>query len=268
MIPTFQLTSDVTQEQRDALDEVGALRFTGVATPEEVAKLRQAIEDLSDQWVEEGRKKVNGIPLKYGQEANGKSFVQRFAFSSLFSSVIKEFVHDERFTAVRRLCGNDCRVGDREKDGVVINWYRNEAGSRYKALGWHTDGLRDLAYGRMPGPMYNVGFYIDDSPKEKGALRLIPGSHKQGFLKMAFGKPYFIDHREDPREVILEALAGDLTIHDGRLWHRVGRSELEGDASVRRTMYVPYLEGPYEPKNEDSKTPIYHRLQWITALTG
>ena len=150
---------------------------------------------------------------------------------------------------------------------MVVNWYRNEEGSRYKALGWHTDGLRDLAYGRMPGPMYNIGFYLDDSPKEKGALRLIPGSHRQGNGN-GFAKPYFIDHREDPREVVLEAKAGDLTVHDGRLWHRVGRSDLVGDESVRRTMYVPYLEGPYEPKDENSKTPIYHRLQWITSITG
>jgi len=33
-------------------------------------------------------------------------------------------------------------------------------------------------------------------------------------------------------------------------------------------MYVPYLEGPFEPKNENSKTPIYHRLQWVTSLTA
>jgi hypothetical protein len=268
MIPTFELGKEFTIEQRQALDEVGAVRFTNVATPAEVLAIQEAVEALSEQWVREGRKKVNGIPLKYGEQADGTRFVQRFAFSSLFSDVIKDFVHDERFEPVRRLCGEDCRVGDSEKDGVVINWYRNSPGSHYKALGWHTDGLRDLAYGKLPGPMYNIGFSIDDSPKEKGALRLIPGSHKQGFLKMAFAKPYFIDHREDPNEVVLETKAGDLTVHDGRLWHRVGRSELEGDASIRRTMYVPYLEGPYKPKSEDSKTPIYHHLQWLTSITG
>ena len=37
---------------------------------------------------------------------------------------------------------------------------------------------------------------------------------------MAFGKLYFFDNRPDKREVALTAKKGDLTIHDGRLWHR------------------------------------------------
>ena len=113
----------------------------------------------------------------------------------------------------------------------------------------------------------SVGKPIYDEPttKESGALRLIPGSHRQGFWSMLTRKRYFLDHGDDPEEVCLEAEAGDLTIHDGRLWHRVGRAELEGEASMRRTMYVPYISGPYEPKTDSSPTPLYHYLQWITG---
>lgn len=264
-IPTFQLGDSITDAQRDALNEVGAIRFKGVASPEEVRQIQAAVDRLSDHWVQTERDKVNGVPIKYGTHPDGSQYVQRFAFSSQHSDVIQSFVLDPRFESVRRLCGEDCRVGVDEKDGVVINHYRNEPGSRYKALGWHTDGLRDLFYGRLPGPMWNVGFYIDDSPREKGALRLIPGSHRQGFWSMLTRKRYFLDHGDDPEEVCLEAEAGDLTIHDGRLWHRVGRAELEGEASMRRTMYVPYISGPYEPKTDSSPTPLYHYLQWITG---
>jgi hypothetical protein len=32
-------------------------------------------------------------------------------------------------------------------------------------------------------------------------------------------------------------------------------------------MYVPYLTGPYEPKDENSKTPLYHYLgKFMRAL--
>ena len=77
---------------------------------------------------------------------------------------------------------------------------------------------------------------------------------------MAFRKPYFIDHRADKREVVVETRAGDLTVHDGRLWHRVARSERIGPSSFRRSMYVPYLTDDFEPKQEDSRMPLYHRI--------
>ena len=77
---------------------------------------------------------------------------------------------------------------------------------------------------------------------------------------MAFGKRYFIDHRPDPREIAVVPAAGDLTVHDGRLWHRVQQSSVAGEASRRRVFYVPVLAGPYEPKTARSATPAYHRL--------
>jgi ectoine hydroxylase-related dioxygenase (phytanoyl-CoA dioxygenase family) len=156
--------------------------------------------------------------------------------------------------------GEGARVGDDEKDGVVINRYVNEPGSVYPRLGWHTDGLRDLFYLRMPGPMLNIGLHLDKCTRENGGLRLIPGSHRQGFLSMCFRKPYFVSHAPDRDEVAVETEPGDLTVHDGRLWHRVAVSTRTGPASLRRSMYVPYLTGPYEPKTESSKTPLYHHL--------
>lgn len=265
MIPEFSIAEADSPQVREAFDRVGAVRFPAAATPQEVEMLRADWQRLSDRFADEGRVRVNGVPIKYGTRPDGARYVQRFAFTSLFSEAFHRFIHDPRFEPVRRLCGADTRIGDREKDGLVINCYRNEPGSRFKRLGWHTDGLRDLFYGRMPGPMYNVGFYLDDSPVEKGALRIIPGSHQQGFRDMLLRKAYFLDHRDDPEEVVVEAKAGDLTVHDGRLWHRVAPATVSGDRSLRRTMYVPYINGPYEPKNERSGTPFYHHFQRITG---
>jgi len=265
MIPTFDLMSTPIEEIQEALATVGAVRFPDFASAQEVTELDSAWRELSDRFVLENRETVHGIPIKYGVRPDGVKYVNRFAFASLFHERFHKFLEESRFERVREVCGADIRIGEREKDGLVINCYRNEEGSRYKALGWHTDGLRDIFYGRMPQPMYNVGFYLDDSPLEKGALRLIPGSHMQGLGGMLFRKAHFVDHRDDPEEVVLEAKAGDLTIHDGRLWHRVGRATVTGDASLRRTMYIPFLNGPYEPKNEHSPTPFYHRFQRITG---
>lgn len=261
----FTLGPALTDEQRAFFDEHGFLHFEAFLAPEVVDGLRAEIAAVERRWLDEGREKVRGIPLKVGRGLDGRPMIHRFAFTSRFAPGFHEVVHDPRLDPVRALVGPDARVGEDEKDGVVVNHYLNVEGSRYRRLGWHTDGLRDLFYLRMPGPMLNVGVYLDDSPREKGGLRLLPGTHRQSFLRMAFGKLYFLDNRPDPREIALEAKAGDLTIHDGRLWHRVARAEVAGEASRRRILYVPILNGPYEPKDDSSPTPLYHRLQRLVG---
>jgi phytanoyl-CoA hydroxylase len=256
----FRLGPTATPEQRAFLDHYGFLHFEGVATPAEVGMLAAEIARIEARWLAEGRTRVFGIPLFFGRDAGGRPFLQRIAFASVFSDAIRDFVRDPRFAAILELVGPGARVGDREKDGVVVNRYVNAPGSVHPRLGWHTDGLRDLFYGRLPQRMLNVGLHLDRCTRDNGGLRLIPGSHTQGFWSMCFRKPYFVWHRPDPQEICIETEPGDLTVHDGRLWHRVARSTRTGDASLRRSMYLPYLTGPYEPKGEDSPTPGYHVL--------
>jgi hypothetical protein len=254
----------LTVEQRRFFERWGFLHFEGFATPAEVDELTRGMHELEARLVAERRAYVNGIPVRYGRDPEGKPMVQRFPFSSLLSPAFERFVSSERFAPVLELLGEGARLGVREKDGVVVNHWVNDSGSRYRQLGWHTDSPRDIfLHRRLPGPMLNVGVYLDDSPRAKGGLRIIPGSHHQGLWSTLFGKLYFLDNRPDPREHAIEAKAGDLTIHDGRLWHRVARAELSGAASRRRLFYVPIIDGPYEPKHEDSPVPLYHRFDWI-----
>jgi phytanoyl-CoA hydroxylase len=255
----FRLEAKITPEQEAFLRRHGFLVFERVASPDEIAMVGAELERIEAHWLAEDRRWVNGIPIFYGRR-EGRPFVQRFAFTSLFSEPIRRLVRDPRFEPIRRLVAEGARVGDDEKDGVVVNRFWNAPGSVASRLGWHTDGLRDLFYLRMPQEMLNVGLHLDACPAENGGLRLIPGSHRQGFASMCFHKPYFVSHGEDPDELAIETEPGDLTVHDGRLWHRVARSRRSGAASLRRSMYVPYLTGPYEPKNEGSPTPAYHHL--------
>lgn len=257
----FTLGDRITPVQQAFLDEHGFLVFASVATPEEVERILAEIDLIEERWLSEGRTQVHGIPIFIGKDPDGRRFIQRFAFTSLHSEYLYEFVRDPRFAPVRSLVGRETRVGDYEKDGLVFNRNLNVPGSAYPRLGWHTDGLRDLFLNRrLPGPMLNVGLHFDRVRKEDGGLRIIPGSHRQGLWDTLTRKPYFVSHGADPDEIAVETEPGDLTVHDGRTWHRVEASPHLGWRSLRRTMYVPYVTDAWAPKDERSKTPIYHRL--------
>lgn len=267
----FTLGQEITGVQAAFFARHGFLVFAEVARRAELDLILAELDGVQARWIAEGRSKINGIPLFVGKDPDGAPFIQRFTFTSMFSPALRAFVLDPRFEPVRRMVGAEARVGHDEHDGVVINRYVNVPGSVYPRLGWHTDGLRDLAYLRRPQAMFNVGLHFDAIKAEDGGLRLIPGSHTQGLWDMAFRKLYFLDHRPDPAEIAVETLPGDLTVHDGRLWHRVAQSPHTGWRSLRRSMYVPYQTGPLATKTDDSPTPIYHSigraLRWLKKRT-
>jgi ectoine hydroxylase-related dioxygenase (phytanoyl-CoA dioxygenase family) len=141
-----------------------------------------------------------------------------------------------------------------------MNHYVRTKHSKFSQMGWHTDSPRDLFLGQKIMPMLNVGIHLDDCPYENGGLRVLPGTHKQSMFKLLFGKKYFVDNRPDEKEVGFDIEAGDLGVHDGRLWHRVQQSPNYGDASRRRVMYVPFITGAIKVKNEKTKMPFYHKF--------
>ncbi|MBT9392019.1 phytanoyl-CoA dioxygenase family protein [Hymenobacter sp. NST-14] len=259
--PRFTLGARLTQEQLAFFQQHGFLHFRAFAEPATVTQLLRASEQVQQRWLAEGVQKVNGVPIKYGKDVDGSPIVQRFAFASHHSPVLREFLQDPRFAALFPLLeAPGGRVGEDEKDGLVINHYVNVPGSEFSQMGWHTDSLRDVFYGKKIGPMLNVGLHLDGTPATNGGLRLLPGTHRQSLRDILFRKKYYKDVSADPQEVAVETEPGDLTVHDGRMWHRVARSPLVGEVSRRRVMYVPILAGKYEPKHDNSPTPFYLRF--------
>lgn len=256
----FTLGSSITEAQQAFFDHHGFIIFGDVASLTELAAMAAELDRIQADWHAAGRTHVNGVPIYWQEDPDGQPFITRFTFSSMFSPVIRDFVLDPRFEPIRLMVDPEARVGHDEKDGVVVNRYLHGPRNGRPRLGWHTDGLRDLFYGRMPQAMYNVGLHFDRITAADGGLRLIPGSHQQGLWSMMFRKPYFVSHDADASEIVIETHPGDLTVHDGRLWHRVAASEKSGWASLRRSMYVPYQTGPHEPKSDDSPTQGYQRL--------
>ncbi len=257
----FRLRDALTPIQRAFLDRHGYVVFDRVATRPEVDGILAEVDRIEADLLSAGKSKVYGVPVWFGLDPDGKDFLYRMGFTSVYSAFLAAFVRDLRFEPIRRLIGEDARIGDEEKDGVVFNRYVRAEGSLRPNLAWHTDALRDVFYNRkMPGPMLNVGLHFDRIRPEDGGLRLLPGTHTQGVWSTLFSKIHFVTQTPDRREVAVETWPGDLTVHDGRMWHRVEGSPKTGWESLRRSMYVPYVCDSYQPKSEASATPAYMRL--------
>ncbi|MFT3703152.1 MAG: phytanoyl-CoA dioxygenase family protein [Agriterribacter sp.] len=257
----FEFCNSLNAEQKDSFNKYGVIQFKRFIDKQTVSLFLEEIHKVEQMLIASDIKKINGIPLKFGTNTNGEQFIQRIAFTSLYSSILSDFLKDRRLALLEELLHPyKGRVGEFEKDGLVVNHYINTEDSQYKQLGWHTDSPRDIFLGSRIMPMLNVGLHLDDYPFEKGGLRVLTGTHTQGLFKLLFRKKYFVDNDPDPNEVGFNIEAGDLTIHDGRLWHRVQRSPYIGEESRRRVMYIPIVTGSYRPKDANSPTPFYHKL--------
>jgi phytanoyl-CoA hydroxylase len=259
--PKFKLGEKLTDEQVSFFDKNGFIHFEGVASSEEIKSIISSTEEIQTRWIKEGIKKINGVPIKFGHDEHGKPIVHRFPFTSQFSEAVHGFVNSNRVQALKVLLPNGARIAENEKDGVIVNHYVNTPDSNFRQMGWHTDSMRDIFYGKKIMPMLNVGLYLDDSYSDKGGLRIIPGTHKQKLFSMLFKKAYFMNNEEDKNEMLVDAKAGDMVVHDGRIWHRVAMSPYIGAASRRRVMYIPVILGKYLPKSDESTTPLYHHFQ-------
>lgn len=263
----FTLSNTLTDEQRNFLNTYGFLHFRGVLSPEEVELVAQVQSQLERRWLDEGVDELRGVPIFYGPGLEGDEVSYRLPFCSEHSQELRDLLDDARFDPIKELVGNQVRIGHEEQDGVVINRYVNAEGSVRPGLGWHTDGLRDIFYLRKPQQMLNFGLHLDKISAAEGGLRLLPGTHRQGILAMMFRKPYFISHRPHPKEVAVETLPGDMTVHDGRLWHRVAANKTPG--TQRRSLFVPYMTGEPIIREENSQPVLYHRLgRWARRRKG
>jgi phytanoyl-CoA hydroxylase len=263
-IPAFQLGETLNTEQIDFFNKYGIVHFRHFIDKETISLFISEIDQVQHFLLQSQITKVNGIPLKFGKNIDGSPLIQRIAFTSLYSKTLSDFLKNSRLQNLLGLLGTfEGRIGENEKDGLVFNHYVNDSQSGFKKLGWHTDSPRDLFLGSRILPMLNIGLHLDDCSFDSGGLRVIPGTHLQGLFKLLFRKKYYIDNGEDKREVGFDIQAGDLTVHDGRLWHRVQQSRLQGEKSRRRVLYIPVVTGPYHPKHAASPTPFYHRLGQI-----
>src|SRR5215204_673575 len=267
--PVFHLNGCVTEEQQQFFHKHGLIQFKNFVSKETAQIFIEEIRNIQDYFLTKNIKTVNGIPLKFGTDVDGSPLIQRIAFASQYSETLSRFVQSDKIKALISLLEPyEGRISENEKDGLVINHFINIENGIFSQMGWHTDSPRDIFLGSRILPMLNVGLHLDNCPMSNGGLRVLPGTHNKGLFTLFFKKRYYTDKKADPDERGLDIEAGDLTVHDGRIWHRVQQSPYIGEASRRRVMYIPVVTGKYRPKNSDSAMPFYHKLDRLLNFSG
>jgi phytanoyl-CoA hydroxylase len=257
----FRIEDELLDEHIDFFNRNGFIHFENFFSGEEVQAMLNGIQEVQQKWISDGLEKINGVPIVYGHDDQGNRIVHRFAFANLASQYLHDKVTSHRIKMLMKLLGRTGRIGEHEKDGLVVNQYINAEKSKMKQMGWHTDSPRDLFYGQKILPMLNVGMYLTDSHAEQGGLRVLPGTHNQNLMKLLFRKPLYISNKPDKNEIRIDAHAGDLTVHHGHIWHRVATAPFSGKVSKRIVMYIPIICGKYLPKDDYSNTPFYLKLR-------
>src|SRR5258708_15925146 len=114
--PLFKLGEILNQDQKGFFEKYGFLHFKNFINKQAVDRIIQESQKIQDQWIREDVKSVNGVPIKYGTDIDGRKIVQRFAFANHYSPLLKDLLADPRFKALFELIGApDCRVGENEK---------------------------------------------------------------------------------------------------------------------------------------------------------
>src|SRR5436190_23799730 len=101
--PKFTVGNKLTEEQIAFFNKNGFIHFEGALKENEVQGIINSTEVVQNKWITEGRKKINGVPIKFGVDENGKSIVHRFCFTSQYSEAIHNLVRDNRITALKVL---------------------------------------------------------------------------------------------------------------------------------------------------------------------
>src|SRR5579872_6087862 len=98
--PDFVLGNKLTDEQFDFFDKYGVIIFRNFLNSEIVQLFIEELNRIERQWLDEGREKINGIPLKFGKDQIGNKMIQRMCFLSMYSKALHEMLQDPRIRAL------------------------------------------------------------------------------------------------------------------------------------------------------------------------
>ena len=216
----MKTTKHLIKHQLDFFDTFGYLGFPGLLK-DRIDKIIEAFEDV---WVKAGRT----------HDGTTRSALVPLADQSEYLSSLLDDprIHD----IASSICGED------------FNYYSGDGNYYVGDTGWHSDG-----YNQRPVKSIKIAYYLDPVTTNSGALRVIPGSHRNidsfgDLLESHLTSDIFGMTGDQIPAVALESNPGDVLVFN----HRIKHSSWGG--SDRRRMFTMNFSERY-PDNQ------LHRLQ-------
>ena len=109
------------------------------------------------------------------------------------------------------------------------------------------------AYSEIP-PMIFLMYYLEDTTRENGCLRVLPGTHRRHHILHEMGEAHTpdvnsVENPDDPRfsdypnEQDVPMRAGDLVIGDARMFHSTHANQSGQRRTVITIWYHPVFDG-------------------------
>ena len=222
--------------QREELITQGYTQFSGILSPEMLNRLREVTDALLRDDTTRDKYRSQGSMI---MTMAHPLFAELIALPSALDALKQMGFPDPAFS-----------------DGYIIS--KPPLGPR---LFWHYDWFawQDARSYDSPPPQVFFMYYLTDTNRENGCLRVIPGSHLRhnplhdlldephsGNLGKAanMDTPEFSDR---PDEVDVPVKAGDLLIGDARLLHAAHSNQTNEQRTLITLWYQPQLETLPEP---------------------
>ena len=192
----------MSQRNVQTYADEGFLTQVDLFSESEIGHFRACFDELETR---EGREKCQiGLQARHLDE----EFIWQMSTDSRVIDVIQELMGEDIMLLSTHFF---CKYPDPEAK---------------KFVAWH----QDVTYwGLDPAEAHTAWVAIDDSDTENGCMRVIPGSHKNGIVthgESEGGENLLSVNQEIPDELVdtsqafdLELKAGQLSIHDGQLYH-------------------------------------------------
>lgn len=221
--------------------EQGYAIVRGVFSPDEIARIGDAVDTVHAEGVAHGRSFRHGnLFYNVAPDATGDPLVRMVQWPSYHNAVLNAVRLDPRWVGLLAPL-----IGDNLKQ--IINQLHWKAPGSMGDFAWHQDSRfrkPDAAYRNLGGSYIQTGLAIDPHTRASGAMRMIPNSHRSGPLDLdtsteVLGNEMTDDALRDagidPASVIdLEMEPGDIAMWSPYLVHGSGRNT----ADHQRRLYI------------------------------
>jgi ectoine hydroxylase-related dioxygenase (phytanoyl-CoA dioxygenase family) len=166
---------------QETYDRDGYAVVRGFFSPDEIARLSTAIEEVYDEGVAHGRSFRHGnLFYNVGDGPDGKPITRMAQWPSYHNDALDAARRDPRFVdLLGPLIGGDLKQ--------IINQLHWKVPGAAGDFAWHQDSRfrrPTEAYRNLGTSYIQTGLAIDPHTRTSGAMRFIPGSHRMGDIDL------------------------------------------------------------------------------------